>query len=156
MIRGTHNRSGFTLIELVMVVVLLAALLAITVPRYAAATSNYHVNMAAQKVAADLLRVRSEAFNQSLHHTVTFSTSSIQYTMTGVTDMNNKSNANTVVNLATSPYNVTAVSANFGGQASVTFDGYGMPNSGGQVTLTANGVQQTVTVDGTAGNITVP
>jgi hypothetical protein len=91
-----------------------------------------------------------------VHRTVTFNTAALQYTLTGVADMNNSALANTVVSLNTAPYNLTQVAASFGGGASVIFDGYGMPNNGGTVTLTSGTLSQTVTVNATTGNITIP
>jgi len=133
---------------------LLAALAA---PRFAGSANNYQVNMAARKVAADLGRARADAWSRGVHRTVTFNTpAALQYTLTSVADMNNGTLVNTVVSLNTSPYNLAQLAASFGGGASVIFDGYGMPNNGGQVTVTSGNLSQTVTVNATTGNITVP
>jgi Tfp pilus assembly protein FimT len=147
--------TGFTMVELAMILFILSLLVAIGAPRYAGATNTYRVNMAAKKVAADLAMARNDAWIRGVHRTVTFTPSANQYQLTGVTDMN-KANADTVVRLSDSPYNATLGSASFGGQPSVVFDGYGVPNAGGQIVISSGTFQKTVVVDGTNGNITIP
>jgi prepilin-type N-terminal cleavage/methylation domain-containing protein len=150
------RHKGFSLMELSLVVALLALLTGIAAPRYSSSANNYRVNMAARKVAADLCRARADAWNRGVHRTVTFNTTTLQYTLTAVADMNNGTLADTVVSLKTSPYNLTQLAANFGGGTSVIFDGYGMPNNGGTVTVTSGTLSQTVTLNATTGNITIP
>jgi type II secretion system protein H len=149
------RHKGFSLMELALVLVLLSVLTALAAPRYSSSANNYRVSMAARKVAADLGRARADAWNRGTHRTVTFNTAALQYTLTAVADMNSAS-ADTVVSLKISPYNLTQVSASFGAQSSVIFDGYGMPNNGGTVTVTSGTLSQTVTLNGTTGNITIP
>jgi prepilin-type N-terminal cleavage/methylation domain-containing protein len=155
------RHKGFSLLEMSLVVVLLAVLTAMAVPRFAGSANNYRVSLAARKVAADLGRARADAWSRGVHRTVTFNTAALQYTLTGVADMNNSALADTVVSLNTSPYNLTQMSTNFApanamGLPLVIFDGYGMPNSGGTVTVTSGTLSQTVTVNATTGNITIP
>ena len=45
------------------------------------------------------------------------------------------------------PYLATLVSANFGGNNYVTFDGYGVPEFGGSVTVGVGAYRKTITVD---------
>lgn len=149
------RHKGFSLVELALVLVLLSVLTAIAAPRYSSSANNYRVNMAARKVAADLGSARADAWNRGVHRTVTFTTAALQYTLTGVADMNHTA-ADTVVSLKTSPYSLTQLAANFGGLSSVIFDAYGMPNNGGTVTVTSGTASQTVTLNGTTGNITIP
>ena len=150
------RNKGFSLLEMSLVLLLLTLLTAMAVPRYASSANNYKVSLAARKVAADLGRARADAWSRGVHRTVTFNTAALQYTLTSVADMNNSTVANTVVSLNSSPYSLSQLAASFGGQSSVIFDGYGMPNSGGTVTVTSGTLSQTVTVNGTTGNITIP
>jgi hypothetical protein len=49
------------------------------------------------------------------------------------------------------PYRAAVVATDLGGDARVRFDGWGMPDGGGSVTVTAAGQQRTVTVDPETG-----
>ena len=139
-----------------MVVFVMAVLCAIAVPRYVNASNSYHADMAARKVAADLGLARSQAWASGSGHTVTFNVQANQYTLVGVTDPVKKTQANTVVNLTSSPYTATVVSASFGGQPSVVFDGYGIPSAGGTVVVSSGGYQRTISLDAGSGNVTTP
>jgi hypothetical protein len=72
----------------------------------------------------------------------------------GVAAMDSSTNTY-AVNLAAAPYEITNVAVNFGGTASVSFDGYGQPSSGGTVIITGPRHQCTVTLNGTTGQITI-
>ena len=139
-----------------MVLFIMAVLCAIAVPRYVNASNSYRTNMAAGKVAADLGLARSQAWASGSGHTVTFSVSASQYTLVGVTDPVKKTQANTVVNLTANPYVSTIVSANFGGQTSFVFDGYGIPSAGGTVVVSSGGYRRTISLDAVSGNVTTP
>jgi hypothetical protein len=60
-----------------------------------------------------------------------------------------------VVDLSAAPYEISTVTANFSGDETVTFTGYGIPTSGGTVVLTCNGHSSTVTLNAATGDVTV-
>ncbi len=51
-----------------------------------------------------------------------------------------------VTRLDQAPYHVRIIAADFGGDSSVQFNGYGMPDTGGSVTVESGGQQRTVTI----------
>ncbi len=53
--------------------------------------------------------------------------------------------------LSDAPYYAQLVSAAFGGDEVVTFDGYGLPDSGGTVVVGVGGVTRNVVLDGQSG-----
>jgi prepilin-type N-terminal cleavage/methylation domain-containing protein len=55
-----------------------------------------------------------------------------------------------------SPYEINTVTVNFGsGAQSVSFNGYGIPTSGGTVVITANGHSATITLEAVTGEVTI-
>lgn len=133
--------EGFTLVELMIVLVIVAVVGAIALPRFAQATARQQLDAAAGRVAADLelARTRARAASQSL--AVSYSTANDHYSMNAV-----GGDAKTV-ELDESPYGVDLIKVKFGTGASVTFNGYGVPSSSGAVVLESNGNTVTVTLD---------
>ena len=57
------------------------------------------------------------------------------------------------VSLSAEPYRVTLALADFGGNPQVTFDGWGLPDSGGTIAVKLGSQQRTVTVDSETGRV---
>jgi hypothetical protein len=72
----------------------------------------------------------------------------------GVAGLNSASSAYSV-SLSAAPYEITSLTANFGGTQAVSFDGYGTPNNGGTVVVAAPRFQSTVTLDAATGLATI-
>ena len=56
-----------------------------------------------------------------------------------------------VVDLTAEPFRATLDSATFGGDASITFNGFGMPDSAGTITLHVGSAQQTIVLNRDTG-----
>lgn len=150
------NRSGFTLIELTLVLLLASILAAVAVPRWTTALQSFRVANAAHRVAADLALAKATAYSSSASRTVTFSVSNNQYTVGGVKSLNRASGPYVVV-LSTDPYRSQFVSV--WGQTSeqtITFDGFGKPNRGGTIVVASGGCQKSIVVDAESGVAVVP
>jgi hypothetical protein len=104
-------------------------------------------------VKADLELIRQAARLTSATQTLTFTGSSYALSA-AVTGLDNP-NETYEVDLASEPFEVDAVTANFGGSGSVSFDGYGKPSAGGNVVVTLKDHACTVTLDGTTGDVTI-
>ena len=151
-----RNRNGFTLIEITVVVLILAILGAIAMPRYSLALARYRVAVASQRIAADLALAQTVGKTTSAGQAVSFSVTSDNYQLTGYSGfLGAAAQANYTVSLASSPYNATLVSANFNSTTQVTFNRFGQPDNGGTVVVQVGAYQKTITVDGNTGKVTV-
>ena len=146
--------GAFSLLEVVLVLAIMAIVATIAVPRYARALVRYRAETGARRLAADLEYARTLAHNSSSTQAVVFDAAADSYTLTGRTDPDRPGQPYTVA-LAGDPYRADLVSADFGGTASVTFDAYGTPDSGGTVRIEVGDYAFTVTVDGQSGDITL-
>ena len=131
----TNRRPwGFTLLEICIVLAIMAIVAAIAAPRYGSAVGRYQAKVAARSIVTDLSFARDRARTTSASQVVTFSPDTNEYQIPGVVDLK-ESSPNYTVRLSGDPYNAQLVSADFGGSNSVTFNGYGVPSSGGAVVV---------------------
>lgn len=152
--RRDSSRRGFSLIELVMVLVTVATISAIAMPRYAGAIAHYRLESAVQRIVADVALAKSRANFSSTPVTVSFDPSTSTYQIQGMPDPNGRTGTYTV-NLAADPYRVTLMSASFGNGNQLTFDGYGTPSQGGSVSIAGSGRVRTIAVDSSSGSTSV-
>jgi Tfp pilus assembly protein FimT len=132
----------------------MAVLAALAIPRYANATANYRADAAARRIAADLSLVRSQARLTSKPLTVVFTKSSNSYQIDGMPDLLHRSNTYSV-QISAHPYYATFVNIVFSGSTQVTFDQYGVPNTGGTVTINVGDVRKSIMLDGTTGRASI-
>ena len=146
--------GGFSLLELVVVMVIMAILAAIATPRYGQAVARYRTASAARKVAADLTFARKRARISSTSQAVNFNVANNAYQLPGVADMKTAASDYSVA-LSSSPYKARIVSADFDGDGNVTFDGYGVPDSGGTVVVAVGDYSKTIVLDADSGKAEV-
>lgn len=146
-------RSGFTLVELVMVLAIAAVVAAMAAPRWGRSMARWQVDAAARRLAADLAWAQSRARVTSSRQTVNFNVTSGQYQLVGVPDPDHPANTYTV-SLGQAPYRCAIVSAAPADtNGNVTFDGYGTPSAGGTIVLQCGDFQRVVQVNAAAGII---
>ncbi len=146
---------AFTLIELVTVVIIIGLLASMAIPRYANFTGRQRVDAAARRIAVDLSFAQQRAQSSSTSQTVQFDVAENSYRLIGVPDQD-RPGVEYAVSLSNEPYRAEIISADFGGDGLVVFDGYGTPDSGGTVIVQWGSIQKTVVLDADTGKANVP
>jgi type II secretory pathway pseudopilin PulG len=141
-------------VELVLAVAIMIVLAAIAAPRFGSAAGRYRADLAARRVVGDLRLAQTHARFSSASCTVNFAPASEQYSLVGVASLDGEA-ADYTVDLRTDPYNAAIGSVDFGGTATVVFSGWGLPDNGGSVVVTAGPETRTVIVDGQTGKVDV-
>ncbi len=156
-IRPPPWRLALTLIEMLVVLVIMAVLAAVAVPRFGSADARHRVDVAARRVVADLELARQRARAASGYRSVVFDPAGALYRLPGVPHPDRPGSSDDyTVELGRAPYGASIIAVDFGGDATIVFDGFGTPDSGGGVTIRVGGYTRTVTVDPQTGNATVP
>lgn len=151
----SKSRHAFTQIELVIVVLLLSILTATAAPKFLEAYTRQRVEAAAARIRADLELARKLAMTKSETRTVIFNSEANSYTLSDLEDLDRRADSYDV-DLSKVPYEVKLTAEGIGVSEEVEFDFHGTPNRGGTVTISSDGYQQTVTLNGVTGKATVP
>ena len=149
-----RDRHGFNLLELVMVVAIMAIVAAIAAPRYGQAAARYRIDVAARRIAQDLSLASRQARNAGASRTVAFNAAGTQYTISNLSGLD-KAAQGYRVDLLAEPYCSRVDSADFGGDGTVVFNGFGQADSGGQVVLKSGNLTRTITLDAASGKASV-
>ena len=151
--RTRRRDGGFSYVELVIVVLILGIMTVAAAPRMGDALQYHRVDSAADRIAFDLQLARNRARMASAAHDVTFDSAGGSYTLTGVPDLDHPGQDYSV-DLSATPYHVLLTNVDFGGDQIVSFNGFGIPDSGGQAELAAGSYTRTVVLDA-SGRVTV-
>jgi prepilin-type N-terminal cleavage/methylation domain-containing protein len=127
-------RGAFTLVELIVVIAILAAVATLAIPRFANSHNVERLTAALRRVEADLLNARTLATQRSAAHMVEFNEPARSYRVRAGT-VASPGPIEYTVDLAAEPYGLTQVVLGSFSSASVVFDGYGRPAVGGKITL---------------------
>lgn len=169
MLRGRHQAAvrfraaeGFTLIELVIVVLILGIMAAVAAPRYRDSLSRFRVEATAKRVASDLQYARRIAKTSGAEQSVEFTPNADQYELVGVSHPDHP-DSGYVVDLSKTGYPATLALVDFDGNTDVTFDMYGRPFTGsplapitsGTIIVQSGPEQRVIVIDPTTGKTNV-
>jgi type II secretion system protein H len=149
------RRSGLSLIELTVVSLLVGIIAVIGSLRYADALSRHRVRRSAERIAAELQAARHTARARGQVVTISFNAVNQSFTVTGIANPDHPSAAYTK-SLADGSLSAAITAVNFGGDAVIQFNTFGVPDSGGSLTLSSGTATQIVAVTAGTGAVTLP
>lgn len=144
------GRAGFTLLELVVALAILAIISSAAIPRFLRGLARQRMSAAARKVDADLRWARQRAVQSGAACTLSFSPAARSYRLKRGTPAALGADLFETT-LADEPFCIASLTADFGGDALLSFDAYGLPDSGGTLVLSSGGVSVTITLDTDTG-----
>jgi prepilin-type N-terminal cleavage/methylation domain-containing protein len=151
------RRRAFSLVELTVVLVIIAAIAGMAYPRYASSLSHYRVDLCARRFAADLALAQAASRSTGKFQTITITPATDRYRLDDQATATT-AGARYIVAFNTDPYYTSLRSAKDPGGSDVTilkFDGFGNPSTGLNALLVCGDHWRRVTVDASSGAINV-
>ena len=155
MSQAQRKNRGFSLLEMLIVLMIIAILATVGVPQFLDLLAYHRVESAANRLQADLNYARKEAQSNSSDRTVAFVVADSRYSLfPNIADLKHPTQ-NYTVNLSRTPYHTTLLSADFEGYAEVSFNGFGLPDRGGAIVIQHRNQHRTILLDRTTGEVSV-
>jgi Tfp pilus assembly protein FimT len=140
------RRAAYTLMELVIVLLTVGILAAVAAPKYTESLASFRLEAVTHRIMGDIKFARRTAQENSATQVISFNTVANSYTLTGVTNIDSRSQTFTF-SLSQSEYECRLVSSAFNGTAVLSFDVYGRPLYSGTVVVECGGTTKTITVN---------
>jgi prepilin-type N-terminal cleavage/methylation domain-containing protein len=149
-----RSNQGFSLLELVLVLGIIAIFAAIAVPRYGAATSRYRADLAARRIVQDLALAQATAKAKGAAQTVRIRQGADQVVLYDTAALDPHMSTYRTY-FSDSPYKADITSSVFNGDNYIIYDGWGLPDSGGTAVLEVGSETRTITIDPNTGKATI-
>jgi len=138
---------AFSLLELLLVLIIMGITSAIAAPRYAGFVARSRLSAAVTRIESDLENARQKAKHTGTSQSVAFDSATSSYTLSP-----SGGPVQQTVMLAEEPYQARIVSVAFGADTTVIFNGYGEPDSTGNVVIQVGSFSQEITLDSSASH----
>lgn len=143
------------MVEVVIVLAIVVITSGVGIVRYSSSLRRYRVELAAQRLAADLALVQTRARTTGQARAIKVGDRADAYLLVDETAFSSGGDGHRV-ELHIEPYlvKIDGVRLDIGGNT-LTFDGYGTPNSGLQVELVSGDQRRSVIVEAVTGRIRI-
>ena len=150
-----RRQPGYTLIEMVTVLMITAILAAVTFPHFLDSLAHHRLESAAQRIELDLKLARDRAIASSSNCGATFDVARDVYVL--YPDIMNPDHPTEPYStrLSREPYYCRLVSVDFGGDNEVIFNGHGVPDSNGSIRVEHRKKQRLISLNESTGEILV-
>jgi type II secretory pathway pseudopilin PulG len=149
-------RRGNSLVELSIVFLIMSVIAAAAMPKFADSLQLSRVSSAAKRIIADLATAQARARMISASQSVVFtvSSSNSQYQLVGMPSPDRVS-VSYAIALSQDPYYASLLSAELGGDTTIVFNGYGIPDSAGIIVVQVGSLTKTISIDASTGEATL-
>lgn len=142
-------QSAFSLIELVAILAIIAILGALVAPRFSKSLTVQRADALARRMVFDLAYAQQYAKSTGTAQTVRFRTD--DYELLGATHFD-RTDESYLVDVGAAPYYGAILSVVFdSGDDTITFDAYGVPDTGGTILIGVGDQRRTIAVDPITG-----
>ncbi len=143
-LRINGELRAYSLVELLIVVVIMGITAAVAIPSFGDSIAKMNAEAAAERIRADLELARRHAINTSSSQSVVFDSDG--YALPGMDDPDHPGQPY-YVDLTGDQYGVTLDSVGLGGDATIIFDGFGLPDSDVSIVIRVGDHEMTVSGD---------
>jgi Tfp pilus assembly protein FimT len=141
---------------LVAIISIVGIVAAIAIPRFSGSYARHRVDSAAKRLEIDLKLVRDQAVHQGRALEMVFVTGTRPgYSVAGLLHLDSRDVTTYTVDLSDEPYRVSSISLSVGGDDRIAFDGFGVPDSSGSITLGIGSYMKTVVVEAGTGDLRI-
>jgi len=148
------SRRGFSIVEVVIVVVIIGVTAVIAMPRYGNSIRRYRLESSAQRLISDFDRIVEDARRSRETRTLVIDVAADTWSVDDLVDLDGKG-ANYTMDISSDPYHADIIGADFDGTAKVVIDKFGRPAASGTVTLEVGGRKMTVKFNRSTGTAEV-
>ncbi|MFC1635705.1 GspH/FimT family pseudopilin [Planctomycetota bacterium] len=151
---GAAFDCGFSLLELLLVLAIMATLTSMAIPRYQGSLARYRADLAARRIVHDLELAQATAKAKGAALTVRIRQAEDDVTLLDTAGLD-PHESTYCTKFFESPYQADITTSTFGSDNDIIFDGWGLPDSGGTAILTVGSETRTITVDANTGEATI-